>query len=794
VSKQVEAASAAPASTPLASVSAPAASQEATIQVSSTTAKVQIGSIDRDHTPATAGTAEVQYEVLTKAFAKMCSTTKRKEKNAALLEAFREILAKSPSSLIPAVYLCSNKLGPPWVDLELGVGGSAISSAIKSATGASAGELSALFRKSGDPGDAAAAIRAKQMLLTRPAPLTINRVYNSLLQLCTMKGEGCNQRRIGLMSGLIRASRDADETRFLVRTFASHIRTQATLTTVKDVAVVAIMEHLAKKAGTSASLPSEASLAAAQKLAREQFTACPDVRRVLESLLEGGLEGMAKACVFTVGAPMRPMLAKPETSIEAVLACVGSERLACEHKYDGQRAQIHRNTEGVVTIFSRHLEDMTKKYPDVILAISEVAIRPDGSKIPFVVDAEIVAVGGDQKPKGKTTEAASTAGPAGGGGGETSDLRSDAFQRLSTRKRKDVTVDNIEVAVKVFAFDLLYFDADTTVSLPFEQRRRMLHANFPSSQAFGFAEYTDIEPSCGATSKEAPSDDVGRRQRIQDALNKALADNCEGLMCKVLSAPYEPSDGSKRSSAWIKLKADYIDGMGDSLDLVPIGGWQGMGRKSKWISPFLLACWDPDSQTLQSVCRVMTGFTDSFYGEKTKFYLGSLADEFERDAGAENDDLDEDDMEVDDMEMEEDEHEEEEDNLDGDEKELPAGAEAGKKKNRLLESTLARARATPDGRIQTDEAPPFWFKPCEVWEIKGASLSLSPKHKGAVGFVHPDRGISLRFPRFIRIRTDKSLEDATTSAQLAEMFRKQAAGGRATAIADAEDEDMQNED
>ena len=45
----------------------------------------------------------------------------------------------------------------------------------------------------------------------------------------------------------------------------------------------------------------------------------------------------------------------------------------------------------------------------------------------------------------------------------------------------------------------------------------------------------------------------------------------------------------KRTSAWLKLKKDYVVGLGDSLDLVPIGAWHGNGRKAQWWSPILLA-------------------------------------------------------------------------------------------------------------------------------------------------------------------------------------------------------------
>lgn len=140
------------------------------------------------------------------------------------------------------------------------------------------------------------------------------------------------------------------------------------------------------------------------------------------------------------------------------------------------------------------------------------------------------------------------------------------FQVLSTRKRKVEAGEEDTQKVKVILqiFDLLYLNGRSLLRESLRSRRALMHSAFNHTEGMlHFASGLD----------HVENGDTGP---IEVFLQEACAAMCEGLMVKTLddNASYEPS---KRSMNWLKLKKDYIDGMGvcDSVDLVVIGGYLG---------------------------------------------------------------------------------------------------------------------------------------------------------------------------------------------------------------------------
>lgn len=88
------------------------------------------------------------------------------------------------------------------------------------------------------------------------------------------------------------------------------------------------------------------------------------------------------------------------------------------------------------------------------------------------------------------------------------------------------------------------------------------------------------------------------------------------------NSTYEPA---KRSFKWLKLKKDYIDnGLGDTLDLVPIAAIKGTGKRAGLYGAYLLAAYNEDMERYETICKIGTGFSDEILEACFKFFQDKL--------------------------------------------------------------------------------------------------------------------------------------------------------------------------
>jgi len=585
---------------------------------------------------------------------------------------FRSVMVQTPEDLLPSVYMTLNRLAPAWEGLELGIGETLLVKAIANTTGRSVAQIKTDAGKCGDLGLVAETSRGGQRTMFQPAILTVRKVFDTLKEVANMTGNSCGNKKVEKIQSLLVACRGS-EARYLIRSLAGKLRIgMAEQSVLQALAQACVQTPLGQDYPPEIPIAYKSSdnEAFKEKLAEQSlklktaYCECPTYDMMIPALLEKGVDKLHEVCKLTPGIPLKPMLAHPTKGVQEVLTRFENCKFTCEWKYDGERAQVHLHEDGSMNIFSRNQENNTTKFPDVIARFKN-CLGPNVKSA--VIDSEAVAWDREKK----------TIQP---------------FQVLSTRKRKDAVEADIKVQVVIFAFDLLYLNGETLVRKSFEERRQLLKDNFkPVEGEFDFAKAVD-----GETTEE-----------IQEALEMSIKENCEGLMVKTLDvdATYEIA---RRSHNWLKLKKDYLDGVGDTLDLVVIGGYHGKGKRTGGYGGFLLACYEPENEEYQSICKIGTGFSDEDLAKHSEFF-----------------------------------------------------------KDHVIEKPKSYYA------FDTQHTPDHWFDVAQVWEVKCADLSISPVHCAAKGIVDPSKGISLRFPRFLRIRDDKKPEDATNAEQIATMYNSQ---------------------
>ena len=289
------------------------------------------------------------------------------------------------------------------------------------------------------------------------------------------------------------------------------------------------------------------------------YNVSSDLGKVSLVVATDGIEEIKKFKI-SLFSPIRPMLAdRVKSETDAIKKM--PQLFAAEYKLDGERVQIHKQMNKII-LFSRRLENITQYYPDIIENIGKSINVDEG-----IFEAEIVPINentGEFLP----------------------------FQELMHRRRKyklEKAVSQYPITVNFF--DVLYFDDRNCLNLEYTKRREILEKVVKEDN---FA-------------KLVPMLLVKNENEIEDFLENSINSGCEGLMLKTPNAVYR---AGARGSNWLKLKREYRNELGDSLDLIVIGAYFGRGRRTGLYGTLLLGTYNPENDTFPSICKVGTGFTD----------------------------------------------------------------------------------------------------------------------------------------------------------------------------------------
>ncbi len=281
-----------------------------------------------------------------------------------------------------------------------------------------------------------------------------------------------------------------------------------------------------------------------------------DLAVVFDVAKKGKLKGFSKVSI-EVGKPVKVMLAQKAKTIKDAFEKVGKP-CAIEYKYDGFRLLIHKK-DSEIALFTRRLEKVTKQFPEVVEYIKKYVKGKS-----FILDSE--AVGFDRKTK---------------------EYR--PFQEISQRIRRKYNIEKMqkELPVEINVFDILYYNGKSLINESFEKRSSLLRKIIKNHP------YKIIYSKQIITSNE---------KRAEKFYKKSLKDNQEGVMFKNLKAIYQPGS---RVGHMLKVKPEERD-----LDLVITGGEYGTGKRSGWLSSFILSCYDSKNKKFLEVGKMGTGIKE----------------------------------------------------------------------------------------------------------------------------------------------------------------------------------------
>lgn len=381
--------------------------------------------------------------------------------------------------------------------------------------------------------------------LPRPAAepsLTVAEIDEAFTEIGDVSGKGSVTRRRELLGELL-ARATQQEQDFLIRLLSGELRQGALDGVMAD------------------------AVAAAAEVPAAEVRRAVMLRGALGPVATAALsEGSAALRAFglEVGRPIKPMLAASAPSIEEALSKLGEAPVAVEWKMDGIRAQIHVR-DGQVRVFTRTLDDITDRLPDVVAVVRTLPVRD------AVFDGELIALRPDGRPQPfqVTASRAATRG---------------------ARAARTQTVSPDAVPLSLFLFDVLHLDGADLLDRPGAERQAAMAGAVPAELMM-----PRVVTDSAAAALESFTASVERGH--------------EGVVVKSLDTPYT---AGRRGAGWIKVKPRH------TLDLVVLAAEWGHGRRKGLLSNLHLGARDPRTGEFVMLGKTFKGLTDKLLAWQTE--------------------------------------------------------------------------------------------------------------------------------------------------------------------------------
>lgn len=508
----------------------------------------------------------VAFETLAVVAEGVRGTTKKLEKMALLAGYFTTL---GDNDLALAARYIAGQVFPQHDMRVLQVGGAAIVQMLVTLSGRTREEIAPLSVRFGELGEVARAILSGH--LPEESALTLAAVETAVEELAATPG---TKAKTTLLTDLIRRATLLEAT-YLVKLVSGDLRIGLKQGLVEDALARGFGRPLTAVSHTAMLLGDLGEVAV---------------------LARAGTLDRAELRLFH---PLGAMLATPAASPEEALANLPEGWTLVEDKFDGIRAQAHRDGDRLA-IYSRTLDDITHRFPELHAPLLALPA-------PFILDGEII---GEREGRA---------------------LPFTQFQQRLGRKAVTDAVRRDIPAVLV-AFDLLYRDGNLLFARPLTERRTLL-ANLLGQDDISLIDEEserrearsfdlDSPPSLGGKGtgglgfpvRLSRAQRVTTPEEIETLFLASRARGNEGLMVKLPHSAYTPG---RRGAEWRKVKRALA-----SLDVVVTAVEWGHGKRRHVLSDYTFAVRaSEDDPTLLNIGKAYSGLTDAEIAALTAWFL-----------------------------------------------------------------------------------------------------------------------------------------------------------------------------